>query len=313
MRSLKWFAVFLAPLLVALALAASTGRVRLTVTDENGDPMVGASVKAIASATNHVQEATTDKKGKAIFIALEGGEIIFRVEYKGYQTLEKNFRVRAGTDVKLPLQLAPLVRVLTEEELNPDQRLAKASADGYNEAVALFKAGKHDEARAEIDQVLTDDPAFAPGFILQARLLTEAGSHSEAADAYLRAIELDPTLDSYMANLVGELLKADRHEEAKKYAELLDQRAAKNTNPDELFNSAVIKINQGDDPAALKYLEQVLAISADYAEAVYERGLIRLRMGQTAEAVEDMRRYLELAPEGANAGSAQGLIAAMGG
>ena len=79
-------------LIPAMAFAQGGNKVQGTVLDENGEPVIGASVMVVG---NKGTGTVTDINGNYVLTVPQGTKI--RVSYIGYNTEE----VKAGTDVKL--------------------------------------------------------------------------------------------------------------------------------------------------------------------------------------------------------------------
>ncbi len=293
----------------SLAAAASTGRLDVCVQDDEGQPAPAVAVTVTETATRRSMRLLTDDGGKARFLAVSGGEVVVRIDKEGFQILEKNAAILVGETEHLEATLVPLRRVLTEAEMTPEQRDAKRAAELYNAGVKQFEAGDYAAATAGVDEALALDPKLSEALLLKARLLSKAGGHAGAADRYIRAIELNPEWNKYLPNLIGELQLSGRNDEAAIYIARLEGRAAE--TPQELYDLALVKINAGDDATGLALIEKILASAPAHADAYFQRGLIRLRAGATIGTLEDMRRYIELAPAGRHAEDARGFVAAL--
>ncbi|HSJ13952.1 MAG TPA: transglutaminase-like domain-containing protein [Longimicrobiales bacterium] len=64
-----------------------------------------------------------------------------------------------------------------------------------------------------------------------------------------------------------------------------------------LSNLKGVYLNARDDARALAAIERILLIVPDAAEELRDRGLALTRLGRETEALSDLQRYLELAPE----------------
>lgn len=81
-------------------------------------------------------------------------------------------------------------------------------------ACAFFEQGKVSESLVIIEDILKNSKAPVRAHILHARLLLSAGEKEEAAAAYRRALELDPTLaDAKLAERLSPYLKQENYDE----------------------------------------------------------------------------------------------------
>lgn len=80
-----------------------------------------------------------------------------------------------------------------------------------------------------------------------------------------------------------------------------------------LANLKAVYLNQQDDVRALAAIERILLIVPDAAEELRDRGYALARLGREPEAVPDLERYLELAPEAPDSAGVRLLLARCGG
>lgn len=293
--------------LLASTLLAATGRLKVEATDEAGEALPEVKVTVTVAATNRVFTLMTDLRGRGVFQGIPGGEVIVRFEREDFQIYETNALVQAGTMPRIRAELPRLRRVGRESE---EEQAAREAVELYNRAVARYEAEDLEGASAELGRALERDPTLVAAHVLRARIADDRGDHPAAADAYLRAWELEGS-PSILPQLIQALHLAGRENEAAELRERLD-RSASAADPRELYDLAIVKINHGDDAAAGEILDRLLAAAPDFAPAVYQRGVIHLQAGDLDRAREDFERYLELAPEGEFAADARAMLEAIG-
>ena len=187
-------------LLVVLALcvtsqAAAQGRIRGTVADRDGDPIVGAIVVAEGLATNGTSTATTSDSGRFSFLGLSRGEWIFVVRADGFEPAQGMALVRAsgpGTAVQFTMDrdlfnpAAPAGGVLGGVK-------SMALLEELAEADGLFDAGDYDDAIEAYEALLTSVPALT-SVNLQIGHAHQALQQPDQAIAFYRAaLAADPT------------------------------------------------------------------------------------------------------------------------
>lgn len=290
---------------VAVALLAASGRLEVQAAGEDGQPLAGVEVTVTDPGTNKTVAKTTDKRGSAILQGLASGEVIVRFERQGYQTYETNARVETGAAHRVE---ATLRRLVQERAMSAEEEAAYQAVERYNQAVRAYNEGDLDAAEAAVSTALERDPKLALAHALVARIAVRRGQPGAAADAFLRARELDPKLD-VLPELIQALTDAGRGEEADR----LSAVARSVSSPAELYEMAIVEINRGNEIAARELLDQVLAAQPDHAPALYQRGLIHIQSGDAEGAKADFERYLELAPDGELAGDARAMLEALGG
>ncbi len=155
----------------------------------------------------------------------------------------------------------------------------------------LIRQGKYAEANAGFDRALAlreESYAFA-GKGQSLRLL---GKWPDAIEPLRRAVEMDPSVPSFHAEL-GEVLRVDgRYDEARRELELSLQQDPGYTWAGASLAATLYKQELYDE--ALEKLDEVIAAQPDYAFALGTRGEIRIELAEWKEAVADLTRAAEL-------------------
>ncbi len=88
-----------------------------------------------------------------------------------------------------------------------------------------------------------------------------------------------------------------------------DPAAEKQSEARDLFSRAMRELRNGDDTSfAERLLTDAIAIEPRFAAAWYERGMLAAGRGDFDAALRDLRKYLELAPNGAHAPSVREMV-----
>jgi tetratricopeptide (TPR) repeat protein len=287
----------------------------VTVIDPGGAPVQGARlIVSDPTSASFRMEAASDRKGRATLLGLAPRAYNFRVEKEGHQAYESNFEAHAGETTKKEVVLRPLE---AGAEVRPGAAGAPAEvvekqtlpwAVAYNEAVPLYAADRDDEAAAKLDAALAAKADYAPALALKGIILEEHGRCGEAVPFLKEGHALDPNVRSALGPLVRCLDRLGLEDEAAVYRKL---QARSGRSKTDLYNDAVVELNEGDDAAAAPLLEQALAQDEAYAPAQYQYGLILFRRGDVAGAVARLETYLRLAPSGEFASDARDLLKAL--
>jgi tetratricopeptide (TPR) repeat protein len=194
-----------------------------------------------------------------------------------------------------------LVRVLNESR-GPDPEAAEALARVYLQTYRLTQAGE------VIGRWIKDAPRDARPYLW----LTEIDSRTVSDDAslqeahYRAALERDPGLDKARLGL-AELLRSARRgpEAAREYARYLERNPR---DPAGYVGAARNALGQGDEAAAVGYLERALAIAPGDPAALKERAGIDRRRGDYAAALACLGKALEADPYDTEALYARSLV-----
>ncbi len=338
----KSFSFFLILFLIIPATGfAQVGRLRGTVTDPEGNPLKAAQIEISGLNIKRNYKVKTDKKGKYLHLGVAlAGVYRILVSFEGYQRAYAE-GVRPTSDhlsEKLGVydfELQPLQQGQTERSLSFEltdeekARLAKLKADQEKHAVASAKlVEKFDQAKAEIEagnyeqavQLLTEaadlDATQGGVWISLAQTQEQLANHEEALSAYEKAAMLQPSPGLYqnMGNLYAKMKNKEKAQECYDKAVEMSAGIDPSTAAATYYNMAVGHINSLDTGKAKEALQKAIEIDPSYAEAHYQLGIILTNdMNAIAQAVEHLKKYLELAPEGPNSEMARLLVEGLSG
>lgn len=260
LHRLLWIAlVALGAIAIAGSAAAQAGRVAGTVTDENGRPIRGATVKAESTAgTPTVFTTTTDDRGRFSVPGLQKGTWRFTASAPGYEPSQGRGEVSAQRSNP------PIEFRLVKSGGGPPRPLAGVNArelQGEIEAAeALFNAKQYDQAIAAYQSVL----ARAPSLTLV---------NLQIGNAYRLKKEYDRALSAY-----GQVLKTDP----------ANERAR--------IGIGITNLEKGDLKAADQTLAEVVSEPSTGREAFYYLGEVKRAQGQAEEAVRWYKRAADTDP-----------------
>jgi len=182
----------------------------------------------------------------------------------------------------------------------PAPRAAPVSSPALDRAVALHRAGKHDEALKAYDAILLETPGDPRIWVNQGVVLRALGRLDAAAACYRRAIALDPGNAGIHSNL-GNVLRLAGHLD-----EALDcqQRALRldPANHAAEYNTALILRDVGKTGEALTYFDRAIAGGHARPEVMVEHAMTLLAAGDYARGFQAYEARLSL-PNAAPAGS----------
>ena len=190
-------------------------------------------------------------------------------------------------------------------ELSPDE------ADVWsNRAAAHLQADDLPAARRDLDRAVALAPDEPSVWINRGRVRREQQDLRGALEDFSRAIGLAPKSPQAWEDR-GKLRAAAG--DLPGGIEDLEQALRLDLSDGQLyFDYALLLIRQGDYPRARKALDEVLLRDKRMAEAWGTRAGLSLIEGQTAQALEDYRRFLELAPDHPEAPAVRALLAEHG-
>ncbi len=198
-----------------------------------------------------------------------------------------------------------------------------------DQAIALHRAGRLDQAEAIYRRILKADPDNAEALHLLGVVAGQRGDHDECVRLIERAISHEPDVPKYHANLGTSLRELRRLDEAVQaferavaldpdYSEAhynlglalesrdrLDEAVASYrrvleidpAHADACNNLGVALQVDGRIGEAREYFRRAVAIAADYAPALSNLGRSLLDDGLADEALDYLRRALEITPD----------------
>ena len=283
--------------LLAVALAASLqaqdwkgmGRLFGKVTDPDGKPVVGASVKLDCPSRGGGTTITTDKKGNWAFQGLAACAWNVDVTAEGFQA--------KGVIVPMASEQARMspIDVKLEKPKGPPPELVEALKAGD----AAFAAQQWSVARESYEKVATMRPDLAPQLYPRLARAYAAEKNTDKALEYLqKAIDADPTNQQMKIVAANAAMDAGMADKALAFLATLDDTLI--TNGDGYFDLAVGFLRRADSQNAVDYFTKALAKDPKIVEAYYWRGIAYLQQQKVAEAKADMQKVVELDPDGAN-------------
>ena len=175
----------------------------------------------------------------------------------------------------------------------------------FNLGVSTKKQGDEEVALGYFERAVEADPGFIEGWLTLASLRLTEGRHEEAIDATEKVLQARPG-DGEALTIQYEATKALGQTE--RAAELLEKMGATSDDPQVLYRRGVAMFNASNYADAIETLGKAIEGDPDLARAHYVLGLALINRGDEEAALEHLRRFLELAPDDPDAGSARAML-----
>jgi tetratricopeptide (TPR) repeat protein len=293
-------------LALALLVAAATplaaqdwkglGRLEGRVVDADGKPIEGAAVTLdLPERGGGGPSAKSDKKGRWAVGGITAGKWDADVTAAGY--------VVKKVTIPLPAESARLppveIRLERAQPAGPSPELLAAVGRG-DEA---YKAGRFAEARGEYEKVLAQKPELSATLHeMIARCYSQEGNHAEAVEHLQKLVDADPTNVKLKVLMAQEALSGGLVDRGMAILKEVDDGSV--TDPDVYYNVAVLLMNQRRTDDALPFLTKSVALDPKFADGYFQRGLLLLGQGKSADARADFLKVVELVPGSAQAQTA---------
>ncbi|MGE5242773.1 MAG: tetratricopeptide repeat protein [Betaproteobacteria bacterium] len=292
--------IFVLSLLVAGAASAQdwrgVGRISGKVTDEAGQPLEGVVVTAHLMGSEGGPKVKTNKKGEWAINGINGGQWDLDFEKDGYEVAKKSASIQEHT------LMPPMTVAMKKAAVDPNVAIR---AD-LEKAAELIKEQKFAEARAIYQDILAKHPDAYQVEPYIAR--TYYAEHNlDAAAEHLRASLAKEPDNIQVKTLLAQVLaeKGDA-EGSQQIIASIDE--SKITNPDTLLNVGIGMLNAKKPADAMTWFDKTIARFPQYPDAYYYRGITQLQEGRNDAAKADLAKYLELAPDGAEAATAKQIL-----
>ena len=191
------------------------------------------------------------------------------------------------------LEITSPQAALDDSGIDPKDRLFEYKR--YLLAGHLARTGKAEEAAAEFQAILAEDPRNLPAYIELAR--SDVGLHRylDGANQLKAALALDPH-NVEAEELLGDiwLTVGDLERAAAEFHQLLTFAPQ---DYEAHFGLGLLAVRRGRGSEADKHLRAALAANPLSAEAHYQLGLILEAQGQKAEAVREFQAALQIDPQ----------------
>ena len=183
--------------------------------------------------------------------------------------------------------------VLDDSGVDPKDRLFEYKR--YLMAGHLARTGKTDEAAAELESIIADDPRNLPARIELARLEVGLRRYVEAANQLRAALRLDPQsveAEELMGNAA--LAMGDDGRAAAEFHQLLTFASQDYVAH---LGLGLIAARRGESAEAVRHFRDAIAADPVSAEAHYRLGMVLANEGQTPAAVAEFQAALQIDPQ----------------
>lgn len=268
------------------------GRMAGKVTDEQGKPLEGVTVKVELPGSGGTQ-SKTDKKGEWALGGIARGAWHVDFEKPGYEP------VRITVSIEELTRVPPIPTTLKASAPDPNEAIQSDLA----RAAALLSEKKFAEARDIYEGILAKYPQAYQVEPLIARTYYGEKQFDKAIDHLKIAVDKNPAAIENKLLLGNILIEQGRAEEGRHVLASVDDAAVK--EPTTFVNVGIGLLNQGTPDEALVYFEKALTRFPQSGDAYYYRALVRLQKRDTEGAKADLKKFLELSPDAPEAAAAR--------
>jgi len=294
-------------IILAVSLAAQSGvhgkgKVKGKVLDDKtGEPLAGVTVKlySVRALGYFTPYPKTESDGTWKALYLRGGSWNIDFEKAGYETKKISYRVDetpGSKQVEIEIRLAKIEGIALTTDI-------VAELEKGNQ---LFVDRKFAEALKAYEEILAKNPDV---FIIYKNIgnCHFAMEHYDLAIAsYLKLHEKQPKSAEIMTLIGNSYVNAKDMEKAMDWYGRIPFEEIKDI--DTLYNIGANLTNNNKNDLAVKYFKRAVELDAGFAEAYYQLGMTYTALNQIPEALEALKKFMELAPESPDFGTAKAIV-----
>jgi tetratricopeptide (TPR) repeat protein len=305
----------LAVLLLAIPVHAGTqGRVAGKVLDSAGKPVEGVTVTVTTPSIRSFKiSVATRKDGSYGFIVNDATmlyDLMFEKEgFVGVNVSKQKFSTVEVTSLPNQLMLKP-----SEAAARPGAGTAapaplsssELAAGAYNSAIDLLNAGDKAGAEAKLLEAVGKNPDLPQAWQALAIVAHEKKDWAKALEYGQKAIDLDPSNTNLYGLMTDSAEKSGDKKAAAEWKKKYDE--ANPDSPEILYNKGVEAYNKGKMKDAEAALSRAVEVKPEMAMGHFLLGMVSFNLNKKAAAKEHLEKYLELDPNGKEAGTAKELL-----
>jgi Flp pilus assembly protein TadD len=293
--------------LVAGVASAQVGRVGGMVKNDDGQPIVGATITAEnPNASPPSITVTTDDKGRFAVIGLRAGAWKFSASAPGYEMESGTIGVKT-----VGASNPPLTFTLRKGNSGGIPGLTGAAAKDLQAELAVadadYNAGKYDEALAKYQAILAKTPALSMLNLQIAAVHRNKKDYDAALAAYNELLKTNPTNEAAIVGIgMTNLEKGDM-----KAAEttLLQAAALPTAGREVFYNLGEVYFAQGEIPKAAEWYQKANASDPAWGKPLFKLALVELNKGDKAATIAAMEKVIAADPTSPEAAQATAVIA----
>jgi tetratricopeptide (TPR) repeat protein len=296
--------VFLSMILIFLGVSFAysqgykgKGRVKGMVTDQDGNPIEGVTVKLYCIRGASGFEVTTDNEGVWRANYIRNGPYDIDFNKPGYMPKSINVNINEfGRNPDIEVSLQKVEGLIVNDDL-------KAELKKGND---LFDQGNYEEAIQSYQTIIEKTPETYILYRNIGNCYFQMENYDKAEEFYLKVLENEPD-DTQSILGVGNAY-ANRGQD-EKALEWYNKISFENiSDPMVLYNIGSNFFSQGQHQEALRYYRKAVELREDFQDALYQLGLVNLTLGNNQEAIDVFQAYLKYDSESERADQVRNFV-----
>ncbi len=286
-----------------------TGKGRMTGTVKDaatGLPLAGVTIKLFFPTENAYFQPSpvTDAEGKWSVHYIAKGRWDLDFVKEGYELTKISYFVDPTPGAKrVPLDIA-----LKKLE---GAAVAQEAMVEIEKAKNLVVEKKFDEAIIALNAAVEKykgEPGIEIAFLYMGNCYALKNDFKKAIEYYRKTLEKFPNNKEIIISIGNAYNNLEDLENAMVWYKKISIDDLGDI--DALYNIGVISYNNGDFDTALKYFKKTTEIDSSFADGFFQMGMTYTGLDKTKEAVEALKKFMELAPDSPNYETAKSIVEA---
>lgn len=297
----KMVAAMCLTLLMAGALSAQEykgkGRLLGIVSDEQGNPLEGVTVKLFFLKAQQGFEIKSGKDGRWTAAWLRGGGWNVDFEKAGYAPKKIFIEVNEyGKNPEVAVSMIKVKGLVVTDEIKEMLTVGNR----------LFEAGSYEEAAAKYREILDKSPDAYPIYLNLGNCYFAQEKYDLAEENYLKVLEKNAqNTDALIALGNTASNRGDRDKALEWYGKVEFEKI---DDPIVLYNLGTNYYNNSKFDDALKFYLKAVEKQKNAPDALYQLGLTYLNLQKNAESIAAFEDYLKVDSDSPRAGQVRAFI-----
>ncbi len=258
------------------------GRVKGIVSDQEGNPVEGVTIKLYCERGASGFELKTDANGEWRAMYIRGGPWDIDFEKVGYMPKKISVNLREfDKNPDIEVQIQKIEGLVVTDELK----------DALQKGNDLFTEGKYEEAISAYQTIVEKYPDT---YILNRNIgncYFQMEKYDLAEEYYMKVLEKDPGDTESLLGVGNTYANRGQNEKALEWYNKIE--FDKISDPLVLYNIGSNFYTQGQHQEALKYYRKAVELKGDFVDALYQLGLVNLTLGNNQDAIDAFEEYLK--------------------
>lgn len=273
------------------------GKVNGLVSDQEGNPIEGVTVKLYCERGASGFEVTTDNEGEWRAFYIRGGPYDIDFEKPGYMPKKINVSISEfGKNPDIEVQLQKIEGLVVTDDMK--EELQKGND--------FFDQEKYEEAIQSYQTIIAKVPETYVLYRNIGNCYFQMEKYETAEEFYLKVLEKETNDTESILGIGNTYANRGQNEKALEWYNKIEFE--KISDPMVLYNIGSNFYTQGQHQEALKYYRKAVELKGDFQDALYQLGLVNLTLGNKQEAIDVFTSYVKHDSESGRADQVRNFI-----